>query len=66
MTTQTDEREPRGHYEMRLGERWVPIKHVVLRALASQWGNPRRYETYTELIRRFIEAHPDNYRYVKD
>ena len=61
-----DERKGPGHYEMRLGERWVPIKHEVLRDLASQYATYPKFYGYSEMIEKFIIARPDDYRYVKE
>jgi len=67
MTTQTTtaKREPEGHYEMRLGERWVSLKEGAIRAIASQSIGRSGYDTPREMIMRFIKAHPDDYRYVE-
>lgn len=69
MTTATA--EPQGHYErriviVRIVREWRPITGEAMLAIANAWIPTPRYFSYRQRVRKFVRAHPADYRFVKD
>lgn len=68
MTTQTAtaEREPRGHYEIITGDRWVEIHEDFLWDILALWGRNSGLSRLELQGNQHIRTGPAEYRFVED